>query len=344
MRSFKVMNITVLLMVAFLLLSACGNTASDQVGQRQEEKIITDTAFKLDTVVTISIYDWEDENTIERAFYEIDRLESILSVNKEGSDLYRLYQNAGIQPVQLSDEAIDVLKATKEYSIRSEGRFDVTAGPLISLWNIHEGQGHYPTDAERQKAIKSIDYNKLLLADDNMAFLPEPGMKVDLGAIAKGYIADRIKDLLLEEGVEHAIINLGGNVLTIGQKTDSTPFAIGIQDPKLETGNIVLAVSINDESLVSSGVYERDFEYNGTRFHHILDPFTGFPADNDLAGVTILSKSSMQGDALSTVCLLDGLEKGMALIESLDGVEAVFISKDGTITMTSGMEARVISQ
>ena len=166
-------------------------------------------------------------------------------------------------------------------------------------------------------------------------------MKADLGGIAKGYIADRVKEHLLGLGVEHAVIDLGGNVILIGGKPDGSPFTIGVKDPLGENGELLETVESIDESLVSSGIYERWFEHEGRRYHHILDPFTGAPSESDLAGVTVISASSADGDALSTACLLLGSEAGMELAESMDGVEALFVTRDGQVHMTSGMEKRI---
>ena len=191
--------------------------------------------------------------------------------------------------------------------------------------------------AEREAAAELTDGSELLL-EGNRAMLAREGMKADLGGIAKGYIADKVKALLTERGVEHAIIDLGGNILLIGGKSEEQPFTIGVQDPNGESGEVLMKVSVSDKSLVSSGIYERYFEYEGKKYHHIMDPFTAAPSESDLAGVTIISERSVDGDALSTACLLLGSEKGMELVESLDGIEAVFVRRDEAVIMSSGMD------
>jgi thiamine biosynthesis lipoprotein len=257
-------------------------------------------------------------------------------VNREGSELDQLAKAAGKEWVEISPETQEVLLLAKEYTVLSGGLFDVTSGPLIDLWDINNG-GHYPTQAELDTVLPLIS-NEDLLIEDGRAYLAREGMEANLGAIAKGYIADKVKELLLEQGVEKAIIDLGRNVLLVGTKPDGSNFNVGVQDPNQDQGILLGLVSTADTSVVTSGINERYFTYEGVDYHHILDPFTGFPADNDLASVTILSTSSAQGDALSTTCLLLGVENGMALIESLEGVEAFFIAKDGTTTMSSGFE------
>lgn len=318
------------LLLACLLLCSLGGC-----GQEQAAEPLSKTNLMLDTVVTISLYDSQDTALLEEAFSEIARLEDLLSATREGSDIDRLNQAAGQDWVDIAPETEEVLRLAKEYTALSDGAFDVTAGPLIDLWGIHNGEGHYPTQEELDQALPLIGSDDLFI-EEGRAFLARAGMEVNLGAIAKGYIADQVKAFLQDRGVAHATLDLGRNVLLIGGKTETDPFRIGIQDPNDEQGTIIGAVEVADQSVVTSGINERYFTYEGKRYHHILDPFTGFPADNGVASVTILSDSSAQGDALSTTCLLLGQEKGAALIESLDGVEALFILTDGTQLPTSG--------
>lgn len=314
------------LLLGLLLLSACGETEP-----------VSKTNFMLDTIVQITLYDGTDPGVIDQAFDEIRRLEDILSVEREGSDLDRLAQAAGQDWVEIQPETEEVLRLAKTYSARSQGAFDVTAGPLIDLWDIHNGEGHYPSPEELAQVLPLIGDAELLV-EEGRAYLARPGMIANLGAIAKGYIADQVKALLVEQGVEHAVLDLGRNVLLIGGKPDGSSFVVGVQDPNQEQGQLMGRIEATDKSIVTSGINERKFTYNGQSYHHVLDPVTGFPVENELASVTILSQSSADGDALSTTCLLLGREKGMALVESLEGVEALFIAKDGSCTESSGMD------
>ncbi len=314
------------LLLGLLLLSACGETEP-----------VSKTNFMLDTIVQITLYDGTDPGVIDQAFDEIRRLEDILSVEREGSDLDRLAQAAGQDWVEIQPETEEVLRLAKTYSARSQGAFDVTAGPLIDLWDIHNGEGHYPSPEELAQVLPLIG-DADLLVEEGRAYLARPGMIANLGAIAKGYIADQVKALLVEQGVKSAVLDLGRNVLLIGGKPDGSSFVVGVQDPNQEQGQLMGRIEATDKSIVTSGINERKFTYNGQSYHHVLDPVTGFPVENELASVTILSQSSADGDALSTTCLLLGQEKGMALVESLEGVEALFIAKDGSCTESSGMD------
>lgn len=303
-----------------------------------KEPSVSRTSFMLDTVINITLYDWTDEETLTMAMEEIARLEKLLSVEKEGSDLYRLAESAGREWVQISPECQEVLVKAKEYWRLSEGHFDITTGPLIDLWGIHDGKGHYPTEEELKKTLPLISSQKLQIGD-GCAYLEDAGMKANLGAIAKGYIADKVKEVLVKAGVKHAAIDLGRNLVFIGGKADGSPFRVGVQSPFEERGEISQVVKVSGKSVVTAGINERFFEYEGVKYHHILDPFTGFPADTGVASVTIISEKSAAGDALSTTCLLLGVEKGLALIEKLPDVEALFIKKDGQQVMSSGFSA-----
>lgn len=326
------------LFLSFLLiLSAAG------CGSPEEPQNVQKTTLLMDTVVTITLYDWTDESTIDTAFQEISRLEALLSVDQEGSDLDNLARSAGKEWVEIAPETEEVLRLAKEYNKLSQGHFDVTAGPLIDLWNIHDGQGHYPTQEELDQVLPLIRSDDLLV-ESGKAYLSREGMIADLGAIAKGYIADKVKTLLEEQGVKHAVLDLGRNILLIGGKTADTGFTVGIQDPNQAEGTLAALIRTSGKSIVTSGIDERYFLYEGKRYHHVLDPFTGFPANTGLASATILSDSSAQGDALSTSCLLLGAEEGMKLVESLEGIEALFITTDGQQIASSGFDAYRVEQ
>ena len=193
-----------------------------------------------------------------------------------------------------------------------------------------------PADADIAVALTTIDASAIKI-DGLKAALTNPDAKIDLGGIAKGYIADRMRDYLKEQGITSGIINLGGNVVVIGSKPDGSKYKVGIQKPFSEQNDIIAYVESDEISVVTSGVYERYFYVDDTLYHHILNPKTGYPVENGLTSVTILSKNSADGDGLSTSCFLLGLEDGMALIEKTPDVEAIFITEDESIHTTSGV-------
>ena len=244
---------------------------------------------------------------------------------------------AGSGSVSVSPLTYTTIKNSLEYSRLTDGLFDITAGPLINLWAINPPDGHVPTDEELAAVLPKIDYKKIDLSEENKVGLSEEGMSINLGAIAKGTISDHLKTQLKADGVTSAIINLGGNVLMIGGKPDGNDFAIGIQDPNDDRGAYLLSVSLKDKAVVTSGDYERYFEVDGVRYHHILNPKTGYPADTNIAQVTIVADTGEQADGLSTSVLLLGIQDGLAMIDSLENVEAILITKDHLVYITPGL-------
>ena len=302
-------------------------------------------SFQLDTLITITIYDGSDPGVIRDAFDEISRLEGILSITAPGSDPDRLAQNAGESYVQVSDDTLYLLKECSRFSTISEGAFDCTVGPLVSLWGIKDSGGHYPSEDERKDALALINYRDVLIEEGKRAMLKNAGMRVDFGAIAKGYIADKVKDLLISEGVKSAVLDLGGNIVLIGKKPDGSAFRIGVRDPAGSAADYFAVFETTDTSLVSSGPYERYFVHDEKTYHHILDVRTGFPVDNDLLQVTIVSNLSVVGDGFSTTAFALGLERGLALLNDTEGVEGVFVTRDKTVYLTNGIgkEFRIVS-
>lgn len=317
------------LVLSILILSLAG------CGERQSP-YASRNAFLLDTVVTIKIYDRNvPEKVWEDAFDEIERLDALLSVHTEGSDTARLNEAAGLSPVHVSPEILEVIQESVEYSRMTGGLFDITAGPLIDLWAINPPEGHVPTEEELDATLPLIGWEDIEINEEqSQAYLKRPGMRVDLGAIAKGYIADKVKDVLIKNGIERAIVSLGGNIQLVGD----TAYGIGIQDPDKGSGIYLGRIMLADASAASSGDYERYFEKDGVRYHHILDPKTGYPADMGLRGVSVAAPQSVDADALSTAVFLLGPEDGMALIEELPGIEAVLVTDERKVLLSSGLK------
>ncbi len=298
---------------------------------------ISRTDFAFDTVITITVYDKEDANALTDCFSLAEHYETLFSRTLEGSDVSRI-NSAGGAPVQVDPETIDLLESALSYARLSGGVFDPTIGAVSSLWDFSSGKGEVPAASDIEEAVRTVDYTEVTVDRENcLVQLLNKDARIDLGGIAKGYIADRMKDTLLSHGVENAIINLGGNVLVIGNKPDGSAYHIGIQKPFAGEGTPLAELPLSDMSLVSSGVYERYFEKDGELYHHILDTKTGYPVRNNLLGVTIRSRKSVDGDALSTICFALGLENGLSLIESIPDTEAVFITDDYVLHPSSGL-------
>jgi thiamine biosynthesis lipoprotein len=316
--------------LALVLILAC---ALNLVGcASAQPKKQTAVGFYLDTVITLTAY-VDDATVLNEALAECGRYEQLLSRTVEGSDVWRI-NHAGGQPVEVSNETLEILDVARQVSERSGGMFDVTIAPVSTMWDFTSGAAVVPDADAIAEAATLVDYTKVK-TDDGLVALPE-GMMIDLGGIAKGYIADAVKGYLAERGVESAVLSFGGNIVTIGLKPDGSPWKVGIQDIDKPTGEYML-VSLNyGGSTVTSGIYERGFESGGVYYHHILDPNSGWPVQNELASVTIFSDSSMWGDALATAAFSLGTEAGTRLIEGIDGVEAVFIARDRSVSATSG--------
>ena len=305
-------------------------------GCRENTEPVTKTGFYFDTVIQITLYDSSKEHLIDACFEMAEAFEKLVSATVTDSDIDRL-NRAGGTPVAVSEETLALLKEGLSYCRMSRGAFDITIGALSNLWDIKNNPGRLPDQSDIDHACATVGYEYILI-DGNEVTLTNPETQLDLGAIAKGYIADRMKEYLVENGVTQGIINLGGNVLTLGPKADGTSYKIGIQRPFAEDGSSIMTVEVTDQTVVTSGIYQRYFESDGVIYHHILDPDTGYPIQNGLLSVTIICEKSVDGDALSTTCFALGPEKGMELVESLADTEAVFITDDYKIVTSSGMK------
>ncbi len=314
-----------------LLLTGCQKTASAPFIRRN--------GFVMGTLVTLTLYDTQDETILDTAFHRIQELEDILSVNKEGTLLDKINAMAGIAPQQVDQETFDLIKKGLYYGELTEGAFDLSIGPLVALWHIGFEDARVPEPSEIQKILPLIDYRKVILDSQNSTiYLPEKGMCLDLGAIAKGYVADEVAELLQKEGVKSATIDLGGNTFVLGEKAPQTPFTIGVRNPFNPRGAIIGKLKLTNRSAVTSGTYERYLEVEGKRYHHLLSPQTGYPFDNELVGVTIISKASLDGDALSTSVFALGLEEGLNFINTQEGIDALFVAQDKKIYITEGLK------
>lgn len=291
----------------------------------------TKTGFYLNTVVSITLYDRSGEDPLfDEAMSLIGEYDSLLSKTAEGSDIYCINHADG-SPVEVDARTAELLSIALSYASLSDGLVDPTIGTLSDLWSFGDtNEGIVPSREDIEEALSHIDYTKVKLSGNTVTLL-DPKARLDLGFIAKGYIADKLKEFLTKNGVENGIINLGGNVLTIGTKPDGSDYHIGVQKPFAETGTALTTLTVRDRSLVSSGNYERYFEKDGILYHHILSTRDGYPVNSGLNGVTIISENSVDGDALSTLCFILGYEKGRKLIDSLPDTEAVFISDAGEL-------------
>ncbi len=294
---------------------------------------LTRSTVALDTTVTIAVYDVQaSTEVLDDCVQRIQHYESLFSRTRAGSDIYRL-NTAGGAWVTVDAETRALMQQALDICRESGGKFDITVAPITSLWNFSSESPVVPDKAALAEAVTHVGYDKLEIDGDRVR-LTDPAAGVDLGGVAKGYIADRLREYLVSQKVSGALIDLGGNVLAVGDKQGEA-FRVGIRDPQ-DSAALAATVAVRDRSVVTSGSYERGFTQDGVYYHHILDPASGYPVNNGLAAVTILSEQSVVGDMLSTTCFVLGEEEGLALVERTDGVEALFVRADGTQVTSSG--------
>ena len=321
-----------LLLCVMLLLAGCAQ------GEKQNETKVEKTSavgFYFDTVVTLSFYG-ADETLAHDVWEACDRYEKMLSKTIEESDVWRINHAKG-EKVTVDPETYAILTEAKEISEKSGGAFSMTLAPIIAMWDFTGGSERMPTEEARLAALPLVDDTKIALLGDNTVQLPD-GMMIDLGGIAKGYIADKVAEIVRGRCVG-AAINLGGNTYVVGSKPDGSLWRVGIQDPESKTGTTLAILSLKEGTVVTSGTYERYFEKDSVRYHHILSPETGLPANTGLCAATIVTESSMRADALATACIVLGREKALRLLEDMN-VDGLLVAYDGTTWQAGDLAQR----
>jgi thiamine biosynthesis lipoprotein len=301
-------------------------TDSNAANQASEPNILS--TFLFDTYIEIRAFC--EQSVLDSLNERLVFFESIFSRTREGSDVY-LINTANGAPVKIHDETATLIDQARVFSELSEGMFDITIGAVSSLWDFKEGV--VPDEVTLAEAITHVDFRAIELNGTTIT-LKDPAARLDLGGIAKGYAADEMARMLRAAGCESALIDLGGNIYALGLKPGGAAWNVGVQDPLQERGALKAVVSACDLSVVTSGPYERSFELNGERYHHILDPRTGYPVQTDLASATIISERSVEGDALTTCCFLLGHEAAYELVQSRPEVQALLVDSNGEATMT----------
>lgn len=319
-------SLLIIITILLLISASC---------KRGNEEPLSRTGFHLNTIINITIYGGNGNETLDLAFDEVDRLEALLSKHVEGSDIYKINEAAGQTSIELQPDTMVLLAESKRFFELSKGFFDITVGPLVDLWGIGTEEAAVPAPNDLEAALDLVNMDAFDFCCSSAELLKD-GMSIDTGGIAKGYIADKVAQVLKDEGCSGAVINLGGNVLTIGKKPDGSKWRIGVQDPFKSTGTYMEVVEIDEMSVVTSGPYERNFEEDGVVYHHILNPYTGYPIENNIAGVTVISGKSIDGDGLSTSIFAMGAKAGLELVEKTENTECYFVLNDGTIIMSSG--------
>lgn len=324
------------LFVSFLLSGCAGRPDPT-------EDPITRTEYALGTYISVRVYADVDDDLLQEVFDRVLEIEAKMSVSEDDYDtteLLELNRRAGEEPYQVSPDTYEVLETAREYSELTDGAFDLSIGPLVSLWNIGSEDAAVPEEDDIVEAASKVDYSNVSFEGNNTVYLEEPGMAVDVGAIAKGYAADQAARILVDAGVEHALLDFGGNILTVGNKPDGSDWRIGIQHPEESRNQYLGILEGSDETVVTSGPYERYFVEDGVRYHHILDRDTGYPARNGMLSATIVAEESIKADALSTATFVLGMEEARELVTSLEQVEAIFVTEEGMVWVSPGLRER----
>jgi thiamine biosynthesis lipoprotein len=299
------------------------------------------THCAMGTVMTHKAFGLHAEDSLEAVCSEVARVEGLLSRFLPDSEISRVNGSAGIKSEKVSLETYDVLSKAVEFSRSFPGCFDVTIQPLVALWHAAEESLAQPDASSIKQVLPLVNYRDLILDPREItAGLGNAGQSVDLGGIGKGFAGDRIREVFKRFGVSSACSNLGGNVVTVGAKPDGSPWQIGIQHPRQEN-SLIGSVSVVNQTVVTSGDYQRYFtDSHGKRHHHILDPTTGYPAESGLTSVSIVSDRSFAADPLSTILFVAGMEKGLEFLKSFPQTEAILVDSNLQVYVTQGLRYR----
>lgn len=298
------------------------------------------THLGMGTVMTHTAHGGRSQAALAALHAESERLEKLLSRYQPGSDIAQMNRDAGLRHTAIHAETSAVLSEALRLSAMTDGAFDATIGPLVDLWDYRHATAPPSPQRIRQARLAVNHRDLLLFAESGEAMLRRPGQSLDLGGIGKGFASDAFIRLLAEHGIESAYSNLGGNVSTLGCKPDGSPWRVGIRHPRGE--GAICALAVTDLSVVTSGDYERYFtDATGKRYHHILDPRTGYPAQSGLVSVTVVGPSAMTADGFSTALFVAGLERAIALLRQAEPMQAVLIDETLTLYHTAGLLGRL---
>jgi FAD:protein FMN transferase len=334
-------------LIILLLLS--GSAIAVLLAGRQPREYASDQ-FLMDTLVSIKVYGNDSDqlrHAVTDAYAEMHRIADLSdhfprpgTAAFAASDICRINEQAGIKPVRVHRDILEMLELSRKFHDLSGGAFDVTIGPVMDLWGFGGDKPHVPPARKLAGALKLVDNSQLVLNErEQTVFLRKKGMKLDLGAVAKGYATEKALQVLKRDGIRQALIDAGGNIRVLGRNTRNAPWRIGVKDPR-KSGAMVAVLSLENSSAVTSGDYYRYFETGGKRYHHILDPRTGYPAAEDMS-VTAITEDAGLADVLSTAFFVLKPEQAMAMAEKMPGVDLFLVTAAGRILHTPGLQGRI---
>lgn len=329
-------NNTVTILISLLLIAFLCTMVF--IGNSSKKEPVKTNLFAMDTIMSFTLYGEKENCTAasDALSGEIIRLEKLLSATDTSSEVYKLNQDG--QLTNASDDTLFLIERAVETSNLTDGLFDISVYPLVELWGFPTDECHVPSDTDLHSKRNLIDYTKISVNKPTKSVsFEEKGMKITLGGIAKGYVSDRAVKILHENGVESALLSLGGNIVAVGEKPDGSLWQVAIAHPDGD-GKLLGAVSVKNKCVISSGGYERYFEENGVNYHHILDPQTGYPAENGLTSVTIITEDGTMGDALSTALYVMGKENACDFWRRRSAdFDMVLATSEGKILVSEGI-------
>lgn len=337
--------IGVILFLSIVLFAIKGNLISFPFQQNKYEK----SEIVMDTFVTLTAYGQNAKKAVEDGFTRIEEIDRMASATNPTSDIYKINKAAGIDYVEVHPEIIKMIQTSLQYSKLSNGAFDISVGPLIQLWGIGTDQERIPTEEEIQSVLSLVNYTNILVKEnENSVMLLKQGMGLELGAVAKGFACDEVRKIFETYHIKDALINLGSSSIdTMGKNEEKKSWGIGIKHPRDKNTDQYLAIiKTSNEALSTSGDYERYFIKDQKRYHHILDPKTGYPADNGIMSTSIvidhsIPDNAMLSDILSTVAFVLGKEEGIHFMERLSGVSCEITGTDFKIYTSEGFDTRI---
>jgi len=365
MKNSRLTGVRILCSVFYVLFSVF--CLLSLAGCARKDTIYRESRILMDTLCTITVVSPSKENAkdaIEAGFAEIKRLERLLNYFSPESEISKITGSSGIAPVKVNKDTLDVIKKAIEIANYTNGAFDPTIGPLIRLWRFSSANPSVPSQAQIKKASRFVDYRKIRInAKTSEVFLEMKGMEIDLGGIAKGYAADKAVEAIKAKGINAALVAVAGDIKGFGLKPDGLPWKVGIQNPRptpkyppltmgdLKGGkrgqsaegkneeDVLATLYLKDSAISTSGDYERFFIKNGKRYHHIINPRTGYPAIGVIS-VSVIAHEGYLSDGLSTGIFVLGVEKGLKLLESL-GIDGVIVDSNKNIFLTNNLKGKI---
>lgn len=327
----KIYSLSLIFILVSFFMTGC--TKQEKIAAKSLQPEASQQIFAMDTFMDLKIYGNNCEKALAQSITEIKRLEALFSPILQNSDVVTINENAGKSPVSVSEDTINIINHSIQLNEQTKGAFDIAIAPIMNIWGFLNGEHRVPAKEEIQALLPLTNSDNIFLDKENKTVFLKEQMSIDFGAIGKGYTSDRLNEIMKKNGIESAILSLGGNISAYGTRTDGKKWRVAIQNPE-DSESIVAIVNVEDKSVITSGAYQRFFEENGIQYHHIIDPQTGSPSQSGLTSVTIISEDGTMADGLSTSLFIMGAEKAVSFWKEYGGFDAVLITEDKKIYVT----------